>query len=238
MEYLRGINLAALVGGHGPLPPARMVRFALQACASLAEAHDANIVHRDVKPHNLFVTRAGDDHDFLKLLDFGIAQVMATEPETRLTQPGSSPGTPAYMAPELSRGERADARSDLYALGATMYFLLTGSPPFVGTTAAQVITAHVVQEPERPSVRLGEPLPQALEEIVLRCLAKDPQNRFQTARELASALDQLALSPAWTAEAAQRFWQVERAVKLGQWEAATSDSLDSVAKSDDSRSDS
>ena len=231
MEYLRGADLAALVAGHGPMPPARMVHFALQACASLAEAHDAGIVHRDVKPHNLFVTQVGDQPDFLKLLDFGIARQLQAEPDGSLTQTGMPSGTPAFMAPEVCRGERSDIRSDLYSLGATLYFLLAGSPPFVGPSTGHVISAHLLQEPEPPSARRGEPLPEALEQVVLRCLAKEPRDRFQTARDLAGALAPLANALPWTSEDATRFWQSERTAKVGRWTAPTSDSVE-VAKID------
>ena len=227
MEYLRGADLAALVSGHGPLSPARVIHFALQACASLAEAHEAGIIHRDVKPQNFFVTRAGDDHDFLKLLDFGLARV-ESDVDPRLTQTGVLSGTPAFMASEVCRGEQADARSDIYGLGATMYFLLTGSPPFVGSSAGQVMAAHVMEAPERPSARRGEAIPEVLEQVVLRCLAKEPGARFQTARALASALVLLASAHRWTSEDARRFWEIERAAKLGRWEAPTMTTIDVV----------
>lgn len=226
MEHLRGADLAALVSDHGPMRLARVIHFAAQACASLSEAHDAGIVHRDVKPQNFFVTCVGDDHDFLKLLDFGIAQVLEVESAEHLTQTGTLTGTPAFMAPEVCRGGRADARSDLYALGATMYFLLAGSPPFDGASPGQVLAAHMLQAPERPSVRRGEPIPEALEQVVLRCLAKDPRDRFQSARDLGAALAQLADVSPWTAEDSRRFWQGERALKLGRREAPTMEAIE------------
>jgi hypothetical protein len=222
MEYLRGADLGALVSGHGPMSPARVVHFGVQACASLAEAHEAGIVHRDIKPQNFFVTRIGDDHDFLKLLDFGLARVDG-DGDPRLTRTGVLSGTPAFMASEVCRGEQADARSDIYGLGATMYFLLTGSPPFVGPSAGHVMAAHVREPPERPSTRRGEPIPEALEQVVLRCLAKEPGERFQTAQALASALVLLESEHPWTLEDARRFWEGERAAKLGRWEAPTVD---------------
>lgn len=227
MEYLRGADLAAIVGDHGPMPPARVVHFALQACRSLAEAHEAGIIHRDVKPQNFFVTRVGDDHDFLKLLDFGLARV-ENDSDPRLTQSGVLSGTPAFMAPEACRGEQADVRSDIYALGATLYFLLTGSPPFIGPSLGHVIAAHLQQAPEPPSSRRGEPIPAALEQLVLRCLAKEPDERFPSARALASVLVLLASDHPWTLGDAQRFWQVERVAKLARWEAPTMASVDAV----------
>jgi hypothetical protein len=229
MEYLCGADLRALVDDHGPMPPARVVHFAMQACSSLAEAHDVGVIHRDVKPHNLFVTRAGDDHDFLKLLDFGIARMMEVENDEKLTQTGVIAGTPAFMAPEVCHGGSADARSDVYALGATMYFLLTGTAPFTGLSHGQMMAAHLLQTPERPSARRGEPLPEGLEQVVLRCLAKDPRDRFQTAREVADALAELVDVASWTADDAEAFWQVERTAKRERCELSTLYTLETDA---------
>src|SRR5205807_9068569 len=127
MELLDGVDLDKLVTRRGPLPAARAIHFALQACGSLAEAHAAGIVHRDIKPANLFVTRVGGEESFLKLLDFGVAHVMEADRSVTMTEMGMVVGTPAYMAPEACGGERADARSDLYSLGAVLYFMLTGT---------------------------------------------------------------------------------------------------------------
>lgn len=135
MEHLEGITLTELVDEAGPLPAPRAVRLVRQACAALAEAHDAGVVHRDVKPDNLFVCRLGDEPDFLKVLDFGIASIEGAEANgsATTTRAGWVHGTPAYMSPEVCNGERADARSDIYSLGAALYFLLTGTPPFPGS---------------------------------------------------------------------------------------------------------
>jgi eukaryotic-like serine/threonine-protein kinase len=219
MEHLRGADLAVLVRSYGPMPIARALRFACQTCRSLIEAHEAGIIHRDIKPQNLFVTRVGDDHDFLKLLDFGVARVMRGEEDAQLTHDGMLCGTPAYMAPEVCRGQRADARSDIYALGGTLYFLLTGELPFEGGSSGQLFVAHMTQPALAPSVRRGSVVPEVVDRIVLRCLAKDPRLRFQSARELYNTLAPLVDDTAWSAEDAARFWVVERAAKLGQLEA-------------------
>jgi len=165
---------------------ARVVRFARQACAALSEAHDAGVVHRDVKPDNLFVCRLGDEDDFLKMLDFGIAKIEGSE-EASVTRAGWVHGTPSYMSPEACNGTGVDARSDIYSLGAVIYFLLTGVPPFQAPTGAAVMLAHVSEEPEPPSSR-GVRVPADLERVVLRCLDKEPRARFQSARELDEAL--------------------------------------------------
>ncbi|WP_234023896.1 serine/threonine-protein kinase [Sorangium cellulosum] len=219
MEHLRGADLAAIVRTHGPMPVARAVRFAVQACRSLIEAHEAGIIHRDIKPQNLFVTRVGDDHDFLKLLDFGVARMVEGGQDAELTSSGMLCGTPAYMAPEVCRGDRADARSDIYALGGTLYFLLTGELPFEGTSSGQLFIAHMTKAPLAPSVRRGAAVPPAVDRIVLRCLSKDPRHRFQSARTLFDALVPLLDESAWSPADAERFWIADRAEKLGQPEA-------------------
>ncbi|MDF2693226.1 MAG: hypothetical protein K0S65_1609, partial [Labilithrix sp.] len=179
MEYLPGADLQQLVRESGPMPPERAIALAVQVCRSLAEAHAAGIVHRDIKPANLFATQLGDQHDVLKVLDFGIARLVA---DTTRTQ--SVRGTPAYMAPECWMDGEADARSDIYSLGATLYHLLSGHAPFESIDASELVRAHLLRSPEPPSAKRGEPLPPALEAIVLRCLAKSPEDRIGSAEEL------------------------------------------------------
>ena len=203
MEYLPGADLQQLVRESGPMPPERAVALAVQACRSLAEAHAAGIVHRDIKPANLFATRLGDQYDVLKVLDFGIARLVA---DTTRTQ--SVRGTPAYMAPECWVDGEADVRSDIYALGATLHYLLSGQPPFEDVDASQLIRAHMLQPPEPPSRARGEPLPKSLDALVLRCLAKAPGDRFGSAEELEIALRDCAaeLTTTWTNEDARAYW--------------------------------
>ncbi|HEY8041981.1 MAG TPA: serine/threonine-protein kinase [Polyangiaceae bacterium] len=201
MEHLEGLDLATLVDDVGPLPPARAVRFARQACAALSEAHDAGVVHRDVKPDNLFVCRMGDEPDFLKVLDFGIAKIEGAEEDASVTRAGWVHGTPAYMAPEVCNGGRADPRSDVYSLGSVLYFLLTGTPPFTAPTAAAVMVAHVNDVPEPPSRRA--PVPADIERVVLRCLEKEPEDRYQSARELDMALAECKDAGTWTRDLAE-----------------------------------
>ncbi|WP_437294385.1 serine/threonine-protein kinase [Sorangium sp. So ce426] len=220
MEYLPGADLGALLAAYGPMPAQRAVRFIAQACESLIEAHDAGVIHRDIKPQNLFVTRVGDDHDFVKLLDFGIARVVPRGEPVSGTSTGVLRGTPEYMAPELFCGEQADARSDIYGLGVTFYTLLTGGPPFEGSSLAQVIAAQLSQRPTRPSARRKEPLPAQLEAVVLRCLEKDPTARFQSMQELASAVRELADDAGWSARDAERFWR-DHVTQLARMEAPT-----------------
>ena len=184
MEYLSGLTLEDVVRRHGPLPPGRAVYLLRQVCDALREAHDAGLVHRDVKPGNLMVCTRGGIHDVAKLLDFGLVEPRGSG------KPGDDParqvgiaGTPSYMAPEQATGrDRPDARSDLYSLGAVGYFLLTGHPPFVRGSVLQVLAAHGVDPVVFPDHLKGG-LPDDLQAVVLRCLEKDPADRFADAAE-------------------------------------------------------
>jgi serine/threonine-protein kinase len=215
MEYLTGMNLESLVGRFGSLPPGRAVYFARQICRSLEEAHAAGIIHRDVKPSNLFVTRVGGDPDFLKLLDFGLARLRtAGGGDARLTRTGMLFGTPAYLAPEIWEGAEADERSDIYAVGVTLFFLLTGRVPFDGKSPVNVMLAQQEGEVMPPSAERGEALPASLDALVLRSMAKDPAERYQSVTELRQALEQVPAT--WTAAEAEAFWrQAEGALARG-----------------------
>lgn len=207
MELLEGVTLAQLVRAEGPLPPARAVHLVTQAARSLAEAHDRGIVHRDVKPANIFVTNAGGEADFVKVLDFGIAKRFARTtagppgtaeqdgeaPDLELTGTGVLAGTPKYMAPEIVLGREVTPHADVYGLGAVLYFLLAGRAPFDGATAMAIYASHVADDVPSPSSVRGEALPEPLERIVARCLAKEPSERFVDAGELAHALEDLGL---------------------------------------------
>jgi serine/threonine-protein kinase len=187
MELLEGEDLAGAVARTGPFAPERCAQLMLQVCGALAEAHARGIVHRDVKPQNVFLSRVADNEDFVKVLDFGIAKRAQGAAGTQLTKVDRMLGTPEYISPEVALGRTADARSDVYGLGGLLYFLLTGCAPFDGNDAAQLI-AHAVQLPALPSQRLGSALDPALEAIVMRCLSKEPADRFAHAGELLAAL--------------------------------------------------
>lgn len=205
MELLDGADLATLVKLRGPMPAERVIHFARQACQSLAEAHEAGILHRDVKPENLFATRRGDDLDVLTLLDFGLAKVARPEDDATLTQGSFMGGTPLFMAPEVCAGLDADPRSDLYSLGGVMYFLVCGRPPFTGDSAAAVMNKHIHEAPRPPSELA--PVPAELERIILRCLSKRVEDRFPAARALDAALKQL--DHGWSREQARAMWSVQ-----------------------------
>ena len=226
MEYLAGADLQQLVRERGPLPPQRAVALAIQACRSLEEAHAAGIIHRDIKPANLFAARSGDQHDILKVLDFGIARLVSGSFEATATQ--SVRGTPAYMAPESWSGGDADARSDVYALGATLYSLLTGRPPFTGNDAALLVRAHLLDAPAAPSTLASVPLPASLDAVVLRCLEKAPDDRFASARALEDALVAVAAElPPWTDDEARAFWTERAREKLDRSSAVPSSAVPS-----------
>jgi serine/threonine-protein kinase len=208
MELLAGETLAALVEREGPLPPARAIHLASQAARALGEAHARGIVHRDVKPENLFVTSLGGEDDFIKVLDFGVARFFRGTAEATATATGWLVGTPAYISPEAALSKPTDARTDVYALGAVLYFILTGKPPFDAAGAGSVVIAHVHERPELPSKKLGRPLPADLEAIVMRCLEKDPAARFSTASDVAAALALCADAGKW-----QRAMVVHRSIR-------------------------
>ncbi len=187
MEHLDGADLDRVVKASGPLPAARAVAILHQACESLKEAHEQGIVHRDVKPSNLFLVRRSQSGDHLKVLDFGIARRVEGD-QTRLTQDGETVGTPQYMAPESFLGLAPDPRVDLWGLGATLYFLLTGRGPFEGH-ASDALAAAVLSAKIPPPSRLAPgAISPALDAVVLRALARDRDNRFAHVEDFAAAL--------------------------------------------------
>ena len=198
MELLRGENLTALVLREGALAPSRALYLVTQAARALAEAHRRGMVHRDVKPDNLFVTQAGDEGDYLKVLDFGIVKRSEEPGAASLTQTGAIAGTPAYIAPEVVRGETIDARADVYALGGVLYFLLTGEGPFQAASAVALMMAHLHEPVRSPRELAKHDIPDDVEAIVLRCLAKDPGERYSHAGALADALDACSVAGTWT----------------------------------------
>jgi hypothetical protein len=191
LELLEGQTLRDRIA-HGPIPPRKAVEYGIQICRGLAAAHSRGIIHRDLKPENLFLTSDG----LIKVLDFGLAKLSAPsdipteEAVTRTaTDPGVVMGTAGYMSPEQARGKRADARSDVFALGAILYEMLAGRPAFAGETAVDRLSAILHHDPPELTSSNRESVPPGLERIVRRCLEKDPEDRFQAARDVAFALD-------------------------------------------------
>jgi serine/threonine-protein kinase len=211
MEYLDGISLEDLVAGDGPQPPARVVHVLRQVCGSLEEAHAIGLIHRDVKPANVILCERGGVPDVAKVFDFGLVKELQSGEAEALTRENVITGTPLYLAPEsILSSDAVDARADIYAVGAVGYFLLTGRPVFDGRTLVEVCGHHLHTTPVPPSQRLGAPLPAGLEDVLLRCLEKDPGRRPRTARELGEALA-AAGAGSWTAEDARAWWTVRGA---------------------------
>ena len=207
MEYLPGLSLAELVERHGPLPPARAVYLLRQVCGALREAHAAGLIHRDIKPSNIFAARRGGMDDVAKLLDFGLVRPAATARAAHLSGEGQILGTPLFMSPEQARGGRElDERSDIYSLGAVAYYLLTGRPPFDGEGGIAVMIAHA-RDPVVPPSRVRAGIPEDLERVVLRCLAKDPAERFPDAESLERALGECDCAGEWDLMHAARWWR-------------------------------
>jgi len=208
MELLDGLDLRELVEEHGPVSADRARRILEQVCHSLDDAHTHGLIHRDVKPGNIFVCRLGNDYDFVKVLDFGLVKEAGEGQDiTQLTIDGVTTGTPAFMAPEMALGKPIDARTDIYALGCVAFWLVTGQLVFEGETAMAMVTRHVSEAPPRPSSCTELEIPAALDEIILACLEKDPAGRPQNARELATRLAALdCTGESWTSDQAQRWW--------------------------------
>jgi serine/threonine-protein kinase len=213
MEYLPGMNLDDLVERYGPLPPARAVYLLRQVCLALREAHGIGLVHRDVKPSNIFASERGMTHDVAKLLDFGLVKSFGTEGEAlKLTREGSFAGSPAFMSPEQAIGrEELDARSDIYNVGAVAYFLVTGNLPFDRSSALAMRHAHAY-EALAPTQEFQEGMPADLQAVILRCLEKDPSRRYQDAGSLEKALAACACSGQWDAETAEAWWRQQGGV--------------------------
>jgi len=209
MELLDGISFADLVLDDGAVPAERAVHLVLQACESLGEAHARGLIHRDVKPSNLFICRIGLQVDYVKVLDFGLVKGLAIG-DTSLTAPNVAPGTPAFMAPEVALGDRVDSRLDVYALGCVLYWLLTGRLVFEAKSPVRVMQMHVKATPVPPSQQTELPIPPELDAIVLSCLTKSSEDRPADANILRERLARLGLAEQWTRARAQRWWDAHR----------------------------
>jgi eukaryotic-like serine/threonine-protein kinase len=210
MELLEGIDLQRLVEDHGPQPPARVVHVLTQVCGALAEAHDLQLVHRDVKPANVLLLPRRGEQELAKVVDFGLVKdVQSQQTEANLTAANTITGTPLYLSPEaIQHPESVVPASDLYALGAVGWFLLVGRPPFEGRSIIEVCGKHLHSQPARPSEALGRPIPGDLEDIVLACLQKRPEDRPLDARSLRHRFETCSVAGEWTEEQARRWWDL------------------------------
>jgi eukaryotic-like serine/threonine-protein kinase len=205
MEYLRGMDLDRMVRRYGRLEPRRAVHFVRQACLSLAEAHERGLVHRDIKPANLFALSSPAQEDFLKVLDFGVVHQRGPAPPQAPVE-GAMIGTPMFMSPEQFVDGDATPAADVYAVGATLYHLLCGAPPFDAARTAQLGRAHAQAPVVPPSKRRGDAVPPALEAIIARCLAKHPVDRYRDGGALLRALDDLPEVAPWGPADARAWW--------------------------------
>ncbi len=224
MELIQGCTLQELVENHGPLLPSRVIHFLIQACDGLEEAHRLGMIHRDLKPSNLMATQRDHQLDVLKILDFGLVLNTVTDltGDTILTQAGMMCGTPAFIAPEqIIDAAGIDLRADIYALGATAYFLLTGQPPFVGTSLTAVVCAHLHEIAVPPS-EINSDVPHDLDGVIMRCLQKSANQRFQSATELAIALNACSDFQCWTEIDAATWWDDAAVLTSTSGESATS----------------
>jgi eukaryotic-like serine/threonine-protein kinase len=218
MELLDGLDADRLVRTFGPVPAERAVFLLRQMCHSLSEADARGLVHRDIKPANVFLCRYGEEHDFVKLLDFGIVkdtdEIIGADPMA--TREDAIHGTPAFIAPEQALGGSGlDGRADIYATGCVAYWLLTGELVFTAETAMGLVLHHAQTPPTAPSTRTDLPIPAALDQLILSCLAKDPAHRPQSARALARCLDEVELPAVWTEDRARAWW-AEHPLAAGQ----------------------
>jgi serine/threonine-protein kinase len=208
MELLDGLDADSLLRRFGPVPPERAIYLLRQVCHSLSEAQSCGLVHRDIKPANIFLCRYGEEFDFVKVLDFGIVGAVRDTPGGNLmhTRGDAVRGTPAFIAPEQAMGAELDGRADIYATGCLAYWLLTGQLVFTADTPMGLLLKHAQAPPTPPSARTDRPIPPALDDLVLSCLAKDPAKRPQSARELSLRLAELDGASAWTQDRARDWW--------------------------------
>ena len=214
MEYLDGLTLADLVTRYGPQPEERVIHIVRQVCESLAEAHTRGLIHRDVKPANIFLCDRGGVPDSVKVLDFGLVRHFGSNAGANLPEFAGADGivgTPNFISPEAIRNpDHADARSDIYSVGVVAYYLLTGQNIFEGATVADVCRHHLHDTPQTPSQRMGKTFDPVLEGLIMQCLDKNPVQRPQTAGELAARLNKSEMAILWTLERRMAWWQVHR----------------------------
>ena len=211
MELLEGLDTDKMVRRFGPMPAERVVHILRQMCHSLSEAESCGLVHRDIKPANIFLCRYGEDHDFVKVLDFGIAKAVhetSTQTETGITIANVIQGTPAFIAPEQAMGDTAvDTRADIYSAGCVAYWLLTGQLVFSAETPMKLLVAHTQAAPQPPSSRSELPIPPELDALVMACLAKNREERPKSPRVLLERLEAIPLREPWTETRARDWWR-------------------------------
>jgi serine/threonine-protein kinase len=208
MELLHGFELETLIKRFGPMPPERVAYILIQVCHSLNEAHQRNLIHRDIKPANVHLCHYGADFDFVKVLDFGLVKSEFEPKDAKLTKEGMTSGTPAFMAPEMARGKHdITPAADLYSLGCVAYFMLTGRLLFDAKSAMKMLLKQIDAQPIPVSQRSEYAVPRELEDIIMSCLAKDPEDRPKSAKAIAKRLEAIEFEPPWTEGRARRWWR-------------------------------
>jgi serine/threonine-protein kinase len=208
MELLHGFEIETVVKRFGPMPPERVAYVLTQVCHSLEEAHQRNLIHRDIKPANVHLCRYGTDFDFVKVLDFGLVKSEFEPMDAKLTKEGMTSGTPAFMAPEMARGKHNITPSaDLYSLGCVAYFMLTGQLLFDAPSAMKMLLKQIDGRPVPVSERTEYQVPEELEELIMSCLEKRPEDRPQSAKALARKLESIDFERPWTEERASTWWR-------------------------------
>lgn len=218
MELLPGLTLEQIVENYGPMSPGRVFYLMKQVCCALREAHSMGLIHRDIKPANIFASERGGCFDVAKLLDFGLVH----EKQSRVSgqqNDSSFSGTPHYISPEqVNRYNEVDGRADIYSLGAVMFYLLSGKTPFEGRNPIEIIAAH--QSRVLPSLQTWNPaIPMDVNQVVHRCMAKTPSQRYQSMGELLAALESIRLSEDWDSDCAERWWKEKSDRKTDRFEA-------------------
>ena len=206
MEYLQGLNLRQLVERFGRQSPARVVYILRQLCGSLHEAYASGLVHRDIKPSNIFLAERGHLHDVAKLLDFGLVRPAGFGLDSICCVGGRLQGSPRFMCPEQARGQKSDSRGDLYSMAVVGYYLLTGRTPFEDDNPVFLVVAHATT-PAPDMNDLGAEVPQDLSDIIMKCLSKHADDRFQNPRELMAAMEKCACAADWTWREAEQWWK-------------------------------
>jgi serine/threonine-protein kinase len=216
MELLEGMDADQLVRQFGPVAPERVIYLWQQVCHSLAEAESYGLVHRDIKPANIYLCRYGIEHDFVKVLDFGLVKSLDGSTPDRgesdpLTRDHFVRGTPAFMAPEQALGrDSLDVRTDIYAMGCVSYWLLTGQLLFQADTPMGFLVHHAKTPPTPPSAKSEVPIPTELDDLVMSCLAKEPADRPQTSKELSQRLGDIGGVSPWSEDRAREWWSRHR----------------------------
>jgi len=226
MEYLPGMNLHSLVDQFGPLCASRTIHFLRQICDALGEAHGMGLVHRDIKPANIFAARRGGIDDVAKLLDFGLVKPKAEDSvDVGLTIVGAIAGSPQYMPPELATGDSEPSeRTDIYSMGALAYYLATGQPPFQGSQPLKVLLSVAQGDVVRPT-KVKADVPADLEAIILKCLSKNPDDRFQDVGQLKEALDACQAAGQWSSQDAASWWAKNGAADASTYTPLADDTL-------------